>query len=99
MAELLGWTRRFDYVLIDAPALSAGKEASLVVGMADAVICCTRAETANKATSAALRDITQAGGTLLGTVTTMVDPTSLSPRTTRTPTPATYARPAGGVRA
>jgi succinoglycan biosynthesis transport protein ExoP len=99
MAELLGWTRRFDYVLIDAPALSAGKEASLVVGMSDAVICCTRSETASKVISAALRDITHAGGTLLGTVTTMVDPTSLSPRTARTPTTAPYTRPAGGVRA
>jgi succinoglycan biosynthesis transport protein ExoP len=75
MSELLLWAQGYDLVLIDSPPSDIVMDACMLSKRIDGVLCCTRwghsSMTDVVATIGGIRD---AGGDVLGTVITMVNP-------------------------
>lgn len=73
MVDFLRWTRRYDLVLLDSPPTSLLMDAAMLARHVDGVLCCARYGRSQLSDIvAAVTNLRQAGGTVLGIAMTMV---------------------------
>ncbi|MCJ2087751.1 polysaccharide biosynthesis tyrosine autokinase [Methylobacterium sp. E-005] len=73
MAEFLRWSRRYDLVLLDSPPTSLLMDAAMLARNVDGVLCCARYGRSQLSDIVeTVKNLRQAGGTVLGIAMTMV---------------------------